>query len=50
MKRKVEIEHELEIKVQRSTLKTNRIQMWATYINIIIGIINAIALIVNFFN
>lgn len=50
MKRKVEIEHELEIKVQRSTLKTNRIQMWATYINIIIGIINATALIVNFFN
>ncbi len=49
MKRKVEIEHELEIKVQRSTLKNNRIQMWATYINIIIGIINAIALIVNFF-
>lgn len=47
IKRKAESEHELEIKVHRSTLKSHIVQNWGTFINIIIGIINVVCAIIN---
>lgn len=50
MKRKAEAEHELEMNVHRSTLRSNRIQFWATIVNIIIGIVNIVCAILNYIN
>lgn len=47
MKRKAEAEHELEMNVRRSTLKSHIVQKRATLVNVIIGIINVICAIIN---
>lgn len=46
--RKAEAEHKLEMDVHRSTLKSNRIQFWATIVNIIVGIVNIVCAILNY--